>query len=242
MKEYASEVGGLSGKPLFPYALNALRTLRPLLPPDIPVIGCGGISSGADALQMANAGASIIQVYTHFGYRGVGTPRLIKDEITAALGTGSWKASIGTEYQHMGWDEKRLTNDADKLKAEAQGLGDMLRKQWHEDDVARLVAEAEAALSGEGGPRDNLAGSKSDVPSEMGQLEGQIVQAIEALSSERRTVEAAPVEAAPTVGSAPAELLTETSIPIIDQPSVGLDSTARDEWRDQVKSSQRRLV
>ncbi|EIW68161.1 hypothetical protein TREMEDRAFT_32541, partial [Tremella mesenterica DSM 1558] len=77
----ASETGGLSGPPLLPYALQAVRTLRPLLPPSIPIIGCGGISTASDALSFAHAGCSIIQIYTSFGYRGVGTARLIKDEL-----------------------------------------------------------------------------------------------------------------------------------------------------------------
>ena len=68
-----------------PYTLATLRTLRALLPESVPLIGCGGISSGADALEYARAGAAAVQVYTRFAYEGVGTCRRIKDEITAAL-------------------------------------------------------------------------------------------------------------------------------------------------------------
>ena len=77
--------GGLSGPPLKPYALVALRTLRKHLPATIPIIGCGGISSGEDALEFARAGASLVQVYTAFGYDGVGTCRRIKDELSSLL-------------------------------------------------------------------------------------------------------------------------------------------------------------
>ncbi|KAA1475588.1 hypothetical protein DENSPDRAFT_783707 [Dentipellis sp. KUC8613] len=77
--------GGLSGAPLQPLSLTALRTLRARLPADIPLIGCGGISTGADALKFAEAGASFIQVYTGFGYDGPGTCRRIKDELAAEL-------------------------------------------------------------------------------------------------------------------------------------------------------------
>lgn len=65
--------------------MKALKTLRPLLPETVPIIGCGGIGSGADAIEFAKAGASAIQVYTSFAYSGVGTPRRIKDEITLLL-------------------------------------------------------------------------------------------------------------------------------------------------------------
>ena len=62
-----------------------MRTLRKHLPADIPLIGCGGISSGADALEFARAGANAVQIYTAFGYDGVGACRRIKDEISDIL-------------------------------------------------------------------------------------------------------------------------------------------------------------
>ncbi|WVF70759.1 dihydroorotate dehydrogenase (fumarate) [Kwoniella sp. CBS 6097] len=159
------EVGGLSGKPLFPYALNALKTLRPLLPPSIPLIGCGGVSTGADALSMARAGASLVQVYTSFGYRGVGTPRLIKDEITSALNPASgsdsgfgarltkstWKGEVGKDWGaangSMGWDERRVAQESEAVKQEAAGLGELLRQLDDREGLATLTREAEQALS-----------------------------------------------------------------------------------------------
>lgn len=80
-----TETGGLSGKPIKNYSLAALRILRSQLPASIPLIGCGGISTGADALEYAKAGASLVQVYTAFGYDGVGTCRRIKDELVEEL-------------------------------------------------------------------------------------------------------------------------------------------------------------
>ncbi|KAL1943021.1 hypothetical protein VTO73DRAFT_4692 [Trametes versicolor] len=79
------EQGGLSGPPLKPYALATLRALRALLPASVPLIGCGGIASGADALEYARAGASAVQLYTSFGYGGPGVCRQVKDELTALL-------------------------------------------------------------------------------------------------------------------------------------------------------------
>ncbi|KAF8826079.1 hypothetical protein HHX47_DHR6000417 [Lentinula edodes] len=80
-----TENGGLSGPPIKPYTLTVLRTLRANLPPHIPIIGCGGISNGEDALEYARAGATMVQVYTSFGYDGVGTCRRIKDQIVETL-------------------------------------------------------------------------------------------------------------------------------------------------------------
>lgn len=65
--------------------MAALRTLRSHLPASIPLIGCGGISTGTDALEYAKAGASLVQVYTGFGYDGAGTCRRIKDQLLEAL-------------------------------------------------------------------------------------------------------------------------------------------------------------
>ncbi|KAH9975207.1 dihydroorotate dehydrogenase [Russula compacta] len=88
-----AEQGGLSGAPLQPLALRVVRALRKRLPAEVPIIGCGGISSGADALAFAAAGASYIQLYTAFGYDGAGTCRRIKDELTEEL------ARSGTTWQ-----------------------------------------------------------------------------------------------------------------------------------------------
>ena len=93
---YRAEQGGLSGAPLQPLALDAVRSLRKRLPAQVPIIGCGGISSGADALAFARAGASYVQVYTTFGYDGVGTCRRIKDELTVELARSgtTWRAVV----------------------------------------------------------------------------------------------------------------------------------------------------
>lgn len=146
--EFAKETGGLSGKPLFPYALAALRTLRPLLPPSVSVIGAGGVWNGDDALAMAKAGASTVQVYTAFGYRGVGTPRLLKDEIIADLGNSTWRQNVGAEYdgKTLGWDESRVAAEAAAVRVEGAGLGQLLAEIKEKENLAGLKAEAEEAL------------------------------------------------------------------------------------------------
>ena len=76
----ASEAGGLSGRPLFSPSTEVLRELVKALKGNIPVIGVGGIMSGADARAKMNAGASLVQIYTGFIYHG---PDLIRDSVRA---------------------------------------------------------------------------------------------------------------------------------------------------------------
>jgi dihydroorotate dehydrogenase len=91
-----AEQGGLSGAPLQPLSLKVVRDLRKRLPAHVPIIGCGGISSGADALAFARAGASYVQLYTVFGYDGAGACRRIKDELTEELArrNTTWRSVV----------------------------------------------------------------------------------------------------------------------------------------------------
>lgn len=70
----AKEAGGLSGTPLLEQSTLVLRKLRKGLPESIPLVGVGGISSGADALTKISAGATLVQLYSGLVYRG---PELI---------------------------------------------------------------------------------------------------------------------------------------------------------------------
>lgn len=74
------EVGGLSGKPLFTLATRTLRELRSRLPQEIVLIGVGGITSGSDAVDKIQAGASLVQFYSGMIYRG---PALIAECVEA---------------------------------------------------------------------------------------------------------------------------------------------------------------
>ena len=76
----AAETGGLSGKPLFSPSTEVLRELVRALNGNIPVIGVGGILSGADAKSKIDAGAALVQIYTGFIYRG---PDLIREAVRA---------------------------------------------------------------------------------------------------------------------------------------------------------------
>lgn len=76
----AGENGGLSGAPLYARSTNVLRRLRSRLDRSIPIIGVGGILSGADAAGKLAAGATLVQCYTGLIYRG---PRLIGEAVDA---------------------------------------------------------------------------------------------------------------------------------------------------------------
>ena len=77
---HAGEVGGLSGAPLMGQATLVLRRLRARLPESIPLVGVGGILSGADAVAKMAAGANLVQCYTGLVYRG---PELITECVDA---------------------------------------------------------------------------------------------------------------------------------------------------------------
>ena len=64
------QAGGLSGRPLLPLSTAVLGKLSRALAGRVPLIGVGGILSGADARAKIEAGASLVQVYTGFIYRG----------------------------------------------------------------------------------------------------------------------------------------------------------------------------
>ncbi|MFM1896348.1 MAG: hypothetical protein RLZZ385_1422 [Pseudomonadota bacterium] len=77
----AAEAGGLSGRPLRERSTAVIATLRSVVGDAIPIIGVGGILGTEDASAKFAAGASLVQLYTGFIYRG---PRLIED-ILASL-------------------------------------------------------------------------------------------------------------------------------------------------------------
>jgi dihydroorotate dehydrogenase len=81
----AGERGGLSGAPVKGKALATLRDMYQLTGGRVPLVGVGGISSGADAYERIRAGASLVQVYTALAYEGPGLARRINDDLAALL-------------------------------------------------------------------------------------------------------------------------------------------------------------
>ena len=67
---HAAETGGLSGTPVKARAKAVIQQLRAIAGKEFPLIGVGGVLSGADALARREAGADLVQVYTGFIYQG----------------------------------------------------------------------------------------------------------------------------------------------------------------------------
>jgi len=72
----ADEAGGLSGAPVRVTSTRVIRELARHLQNEVPIIGVGGILSGADAADKIAAGAALVQLYTGLIYRG---PELVKE-------------------------------------------------------------------------------------------------------------------------------------------------------------------
>jgi dihydroorotate dehydrogenase len=83
--EQAHEPGGLSGRPLFVPSTQLIADMARLTNGRIPIIGVGGISSGADAYAKIRAGASVVQLYTALTFQGPGLVIRIKRELDALL-------------------------------------------------------------------------------------------------------------------------------------------------------------
>lgn len=81
----APEAGGLSGAPLLRPATECLAALYRLTKGRIPLIGCGGVASGADAYAKIRAGASLVQVYSALVFEGPGLANRIKRELAGLL-------------------------------------------------------------------------------------------------------------------------------------------------------------
>lgn len=83
-----NETGGLSGAPEFRMATAVLGKLAHALGGELPIIGVGGIMKGEDARAKIAAGASLVQIYSGFIYRG---PELVR-EVGESLRTQSKSA------------------------------------------------------------------------------------------------------------------------------------------------------
>jgi len=80
--EHAEEAGGLSGAPVRKKSTLVIQQLSQRLQGAVPIIGVGGILSGADAVEKITAGAELVQVYSGLIYKG---PKLVHD-ICKSLG------------------------------------------------------------------------------------------------------------------------------------------------------------
>ncbi len=79
------QAGGLSGSPLMEMSTEVLAKIYKVTEGKIPLIGVGGISSGADAYKKIRAGASLVQLYSALVYEGPGLVERIKRDLVALL-------------------------------------------------------------------------------------------------------------------------------------------------------------
>ncbi len=77
---HGDEAGGLSGSPLFAHSTEVLASLADVLQDRVPIIGVGGVMVGKQAAEKMRAGASLVQLYSGFIYRG---PKLIQETVNA---------------------------------------------------------------------------------------------------------------------------------------------------------------
>ena len=92
------EEGGLSGEPLQQISTNMIKKFYKQLNGKIPIIGVGGVNSGKSAYEKIIAGASLLQLYTGFVYRGPSVAKDIKKELIQILkaeGLNNIKEAIG---------------------------------------------------------------------------------------------------------------------------------------------------
>ena len=79
------EQGGLSGKPLQTISTNLIKKFYKQSNGAIPIIGVGGVNSGKSAYEKIISGASLLQLYTSFVYRGPSAAKNIKKELIQIL-------------------------------------------------------------------------------------------------------------------------------------------------------------
>ncbi len=89
-RSFAAETGGLSGRPLFTRATRMLARIYRLTEGKLPLIGVGGIDSGAAAVTKIKAGASALQLYTGLVFRGPEADR--RHQASAAEGDAGGKS------------------------------------------------------------------------------------------------------------------------------------------------------
>ena len=95
------EAGGLSGKPLFNTSTSVLADFYRLCEGRMPLIGVGGVSSGADAYSKIRAGASLVQLYTALIFEGPDLIRRINYDLALLLerdGFANVSDAIGADH------------------------------------------------------------------------------------------------------------------------------------------------
>jgi dihydroorotate dehydrogenase len=103
-RDKARQAGGLSGGPLFKLSTRMLAETFVRAESAFPLIGAGGIDSGATAIAKIKAGATLVQLYTGLVFRGIGLVSEIKADLVAALRRGhrnSLASMVGSDAAAM---------------------------------------------------------------------------------------------------------------------------------------------
>ncbi|CAJ0595013.1 unnamed protein product [Cylicocyclus nassatus] len=96
------EIGGLSGAPLRRISTECVREMYRLTNGQVPIIGCGGISSGADAYEKIKAGASVVQLYSALVFHGFPVVGKVKRELVELLkqdGYTNVSQAVGADHR-----------------------------------------------------------------------------------------------------------------------------------------------
>lgn len=96
----ANKIGGLSGPAIKPVALRCVYEISQTV--NIPVIGCGGITSWQDAVEFFLAGASAVQIGTAIAYRG----RDVFREVTMGVEKYLRRKNVGSVDEIVGLSHK----------------------------------------------------------------------------------------------------------------------------------------
>eukprot|EP00835_Amoeboradix_gromovi_P005323 NODE_490_length_7774_cov_0.196352.p1 type:complete len:371 gc:universal NODE_490_length_7774_cov_0.196352:3025-1913(-) len=100
--EFAKETGGLSGKPLYPIMKSTLGRFcnelkNEIKSKELQIIGCGGITTSDQIIELAEMGCNAVQIYTGMVYNGIGIiPRLLS-EVKQKLGDSEWDDIVGSK-------------------------------------------------------------------------------------------------------------------------------------------------
>uniref|UniRef100_A0A383V1S4 Dihydroorotate dehydrogenase (quinone), mitochondrial n=1 Tax=Tetradesmus obliquus TaxID=3088 RepID=A0A383V1S4_TETOB len=104
------EAGGLSGPPLLSLSTQVLADMYRLTGGKVPLIGCGGVSSGEDAYAKIRAGASLVELYTALAYEGPAVVPAIKQQLAECLardGFANVADAVGADHKAAGGGLKR---------------------------------------------------------------------------------------------------------------------------------------
>ena len=100
--QHRGEIGGLSGRPLMETSTRVLFDMYRLTQGRVPIVGVGGVASGADAFAKIRAGASLVALYSALVYQGPGLIARIHRELLELLareGFASPAQAVGADHR-----------------------------------------------------------------------------------------------------------------------------------------------